>query len=152
MVVPNEDETSFTGYKDSVYFARDLIAEVKKDFPEIEVGLTGEDVISTDEMVTTQKDVELASKIALSGVSLLFIVAFRGIVKPLLAVLSLLVALAWSLGFTSLTVGHLHILSVVFTTILIGLGIDFGIHILERYKEARQSGTCLLYTSPSPRD
>ena len=144
LVVPNEDETSFTGYKDSVYFARDQIAEVKKDFPEIEVGLTGEDVISTDEMITTQQDVELASKIALSGVSLLFIIAFRGIVKPLLAVLSLLVALAWSLGFTSLTVGHLNILSVVFTTILIGLGIDFGIHILERYKEERQSGADIL--------
>ena len=144
LVVPNEDETSFTGYKDSVYFARDLIAEVKKDFPEIEVGLTGEDVISTDEMVTTQKDVELASKIALGGVSILFILFFRGIIKPLLAVFSLLVALTWSLGFTSLTVGHLNILSVVFTTILIGLGIDFGIHILERYKEERQSGKDIL--------
>ena len=144
LAVPNEDETSFTGYKDSVYSARELIAEVKKDFPDIEVGLTGEDVISTDEMVTTQKDVELASKIALAGVALLFIIAFKGIVKPLLAVFSLLVALAWSLGFTSITVGHLNILSVVFTTILIGLGIDFGIHILERYKEERQSGNDIL--------
>ena len=144
LAVPNEDETSFTGYKDSVYSARDLIAEVKKDFPEIEVGLTGEDVISTDEMVTTQKDVELASKIALTGVALLFIVAFKGIVKPLLAMFSLLIALAWSLGFTSLTVGHLNILSVVFTTILIGLGIDFGIHILERFKEERKSGSEIL--------
>ena len=141
LAVPNEDETSFTGYKDSIYSARELIAEVKKDFPSISVGLTGEDVISTDEMITTQKDVELASKIALGGVALLFIIAFKGIVKPLLAVFSLLIALAWSLGFTSLTVGHLNILSVVFTTILIGLGIDFGIHILERYKD------CLLYTS-----
>ena len=140
LAVPNEDETSFTGYKDSVYSARELIAEVKKDFPSISVGLTGEDVISTDEMITTQKDVELASKIALGGVALLFIIAFKGIVKPLLAVFSLLVALAWSLGFTSLTVGHLNILSVVFTTILIGLGIDFGIHILERYKEERKEG------------
>ena len=144
LAVPNEDETSFTGYKDSVYSARDLIAEVKKDFPEIEVGLTGEDVISTDEMVTTQKDVELASKIALTGVALLFILAFKGIVKPLLAMFSLLIALAWSLGFTSLTVGHLNILSVVFTTILIGLGIDFGIHILERFKEERKSGSEIL--------
>ncbi|MDC0945946.1 MMPL family transporter [Nitrospinaceae bacterium] len=140
LAVPNEDETSFTGYKDSVYSARELIAEVKKDFPSISVGLTGEDVISTDEMITTQKDVELASKIALGGVALLFIIAFKGIVKPLLAVFSLLIALAWSLGFTSLTVGHLNILSVVFTTILIGLGIDFGIHILERYKEERKEG------------
>jgi uncharacterized protein len=140
LAVPNEDKTSFTGYKDSVYSARKLIAEVKKDFPSISVGLTGEDVISTDEMITTQKDVELASKIALGGVALLFIIAFKGIVKPLLAVFSLLIALAWSLGFTSLTVGHLNILSVVFTTILIGLGIDFGIHILERYKEERKEG------------
>jgi uncharacterized protein len=140
LAVPNEDETSFTGYKDSVYSARELIAEVKKDFPSISVGLTGEDVISTDEMITTQKDVELASKIALGGVALLFIIAFKGIVKPLLAIFSLLIALAWSLGFTSLTVGHLNILSVVFTTILIGLGIDFGIHILERYKEERKEG------------
>ncbi|MDC1121746.1 MMPL family transporter [Nitrospinaceae bacterium] len=140
LAVPNEDETSFTGYKDSVYSARELIAEVKKDFPSISVGLTGEDVISTDEMMTTQKDVELASKIALGGVALLFIIAFKGIVKPLLAVFSLLIALAWSLGFTSLTVGHLNILSVVFATILIGLGIDFGIHILERYKEERKEG------------
>ncbi len=140
LAVPNKDETSFTGYKDSVYSARELIASVIKDFPEMEVGLTGEDVISTDEMITTQKDIELASKIALGGVALLFILAFKGIVKPLLAVFSLLVALAWSLGFTSITVGHLNILSVVFTTILIGLGIDFGIHILERYKEERQSG------------
>ena len=140
LAVPNEDETSFTGYKASVYSARELIAEVKKDFPSISAGLTGEDVISTDEMITTQKDVELASKIALGGVALLFIIAFKGIVKPLLAVFSLLIALAWSLGFTSLTVGHLNILSVVFTTILIGLGIDFGIHILERYKEERKEG------------
>ena len=140
LAVPNKDEASFTGYKDSVYSARELIASVKKDFPEIEVGLTGEDVISTDEMITTQKDIELASKTALGGVALLFVLAFKGIVKPLLAVFSLLVALAWSLGFTSITVGHLNILSVVFTTILIGLGIDFGIHILERYKEERQSG------------
>ena len=140
LAVPSEDETSFTGYKDSVYSARELIAEVKKYFPSISVGLTGEDVISTDEMITTQKDVELASKIALGGVALLFIIAFKGIVKPLLALFSLLIALAWSLGFTSLTVGHLNILSVVFTTILIGLGIDFGIHILERYKEERKEG------------
>jgi hopanoid biosynthesis associated RND transporter like protein HpnN len=140
LAVPNEDETSFTGYKDSVYSARELIAEVKKNYPSISVGLTGEDVISTDEMITTQKDVELASKIALGGVALLFIIAFKGIVKPLLALFSLLIALAWSLGFTSLTVGHLNILSVVFTTILIGLGIDFGIHILERYKEERKEG------------
>ena len=144
LVVPNEDETSFTGYKDAVALARQYIAETQKDFPDITVGLTGEEVISSDEMVTTQADVETASKIALTGVALLFIIAYRGVVKPLLAVFCLLLALCWTIGFTTLTIGHLNILSIVFTTILIGLGIDFGIHILERYKEERLKGNEIL--------
>ena len=144
LLVPNNDKTSFTGYKDAVALARQAIAETRKDFPDIRVGLTGEDVISSDEMVTTQADVETASKIALTGVALLFIIAYRGVVKPLLAVFCLLLALCWTIGFTTLTIGHLNILSIVFTTILIGLGIDFGIHILERYKEERQSGHEIL--------
>jgi uncharacterized protein len=144
LVVPNDDETSFTGYKDAVEQARQFIAETKKDFPDVTVGLTGEDVISSDEMVTTQSDVETASKIALIGVALLFIIAYQGVVKPLLAVFCLLLGLSWTMGFTALTIGHLNILSVVFTTILIGLGIDFGIHILERFKEERQQGNEIL--------
>ena len=140
LVVPNDDETSFTGYKDAVEKARQLISETRKDFPGVSVGLTGEDVISSDEMVTTQSDVETASQIALAGVALLFIIAYQGVVKPLLAVFCLLLGLSWTMGFTTLTIGHLNILSVVFTTILIGLGIDFGIHILERFKEEREQG------------
>ena len=144
LVVANDDETSFTGYKDAVEQVRQLIAETRKDFPGITVGLTGEDVISSDEMVTTQKDVEAASMIAFAGVALLFIIAFQGVIKPLLALFCLLLGLSWTMGFTTLTVGHLNILSVVFTTILIGLGIDFGIHILERFKEERQQGKEIL--------
>ena len=140
LVTPSEDKSVFTGYKKSVEFTRSLIAETKAAFPGIRVGITGEEVIASDEMVTTQIDVRKASLIALAGVSVIFIVAFRGIVKPLMAVFCLIVALCWSMGFTTLTVGHLNILSVVFTTILIGLGIDFGIHILERFKEERQAG------------
>ena len=144
LMVPNDDETSFTGYKDAVGMARQSISKTLKNFPNVKVGLTGEDVISSDEMVTTQSDVATASKIALFGVALLFIIAYRGVVKPLLAVFCLLLALCWTMGFTTLTVGHLNILSVVFTTILIGLGIDFGIHILGRFKEERQNGQDIL--------
>ena len=144
LVTPNEDKTVFTGYKDSIAFARSLVEETLKAYPDIHVGITGEEVIASDEMITTQSDVKKATLIALTGVSLLFIVAFRGVVKPLMAVLCLVTAICWSMGFVTLTVGHLNILSVVFTTILIGLGIDFGIHILERYKEERQAGRDVL--------
>lgn len=137
---PRETRDDFTGSKHSIEAIRKLIREIQVDFPDVQVGLTGGEVISSDEMAVTLDDVSKASQIALIGVALLFIISYKGVVKPLLAVFSLLLALCWSLGFTTLTVGHLNILSVVFFTILIGLGIDFGIHILERYREERCAG------------
>tara|TARA_B100001964_G_scaffold88776_1_gene99854 strand:+ start:175 stop:2919 length:2745 start_codon:yes stop_codon:yes gene_type:complete len=144
LIVPNEDNKEATAIPESIGFLRDLIEETRSEFPSIEVGLTGEDVIAADEMDTTQVDVKKASQIALVGIALLFILAYRGVVKPLLAIFALVVALCWSMGWTTLVVGHLNILTIVFTTILIGLGIDFGIHILERYKEERTAGGDVL--------
>ncbi|MCH2389365.1 MAG: MMPL family transporter, partial [Nitrospinales bacterium] len=140
-----EDNKEIEPSLDSISLLRKLIEEARSQFPGVEVGLTGEDVIAFDEMAITQVDVRKASQIALFGVALLFIIAYRGVVKPLLAVFSLVIALCWSIGWATLVVGHLNILTIVFATILIGLGIDFGIHILERYKEERMSGGDVLH-------
>ena len=49
-------------------------------------------------------------------------------------------AICWSLGWTTLTVGHLNILSVSFAPILIGLADNLGIHLAARYSEERAAG------------
>ena len=144
LLAHNENNKEDRSTLNSINLLRKLIKKTHTEFPEIEVGLTGEDVIAADEMAITQVDVRNASQIALFGVTLLFIIAYRGVIKPLFAVLSLVIALCWSVGWATLVVGHLNILTIVFTTILIGLGIDFGIHILERYKEERMSGSNAL--------
>jgi uncharacterized protein len=137
LINPNETKGDFTGAKRSIDKIRSIISDLTPKFKGVRVGLTGAEVVAADEMAATLKDVSFASQIALAGVSVLFIVAFKSVVKPLIAVFCLLLALCWTLGYASITVGSLNILSVVFTTILIGLGIDFGIHLLERYREER---------------
>ena len=144
LVVPNEDNRKVKATPDPISLLRNLIEETRSQYPGVEVGLTGEDVLAADEMEITQIDVQKASQIALGGVALLFILAYRGVVKPLLAIFSLVIALCWSMGWTTLVVGHLNILTIVFIPILLGLGIDFGIHILERYKEERSTGGGVL--------
>ena len=144
-IVPNEDNQGTNPISDSIDLLRELIKGERSQFQGVDVGLTGEDVIAADEMEITQSDVRKASGIALIGITLLFILAYRGAVKPLLAIFSLIIALCWSIGWATLVVGHLNILTIVFTTILLGLGIDFGIHILERYKEERTMGGDVLY-------
>ena len=62
-------------------------------------------------------------------------VVLGGFWRPALAVLALLMAIAWTFGLTTLVVGQLNLLSIVFTLILVGVGIDFGVHILTRYQE-----------------
>lgn len=137
---PEETKGDFNASGNAIQTIRELIKALHPRYPDIKVGLTGGDVIASDEMAATKDDVALSSQISLAGVALIFIVFFRGVVKPLLAILSLAVSICWVMGFATLTIGHLNILSVAFTPILIGLGIDFGIHIIERYREERSAG------------
>jgi predicted RND superfamily exporter protein len=91
-------------------------------------------------MLAAQYNSLLATVLSMGGVAVLFIVAFRQVIRPLLAVATLAIAVCWALGLTTLTVGHLNILSVAFMPILIGLGMDYGIHLLARYGEERAYG------------
>jgi len=54
----------------------------------------------------------------------------------------LLVGIIWTLGLTQLVLGRLTVITFAFGAVLIGLGIDFSIHIYNRYLEeyAPESG------------
>lgn len=106
----------------------------------IKIGLTGMPILESDEMAASQRDTTKASVLSLLGVSAVFAAGFGGLRRPLLAVAALVVGIAWSMGYITLAVGHLNILSVAFGAILIGLGIDFGIHYLARYLQGRNDG------------
>ncbi|MDA1054795.1 MAG: MMPL family transporter [Planctomycetota bacterium] len=106
--------------------------------PQVTLGLTGMPVLEFDEMRSSKRDTMRASVLSLVGVSCVFIAGFGGLRRPLLAVAALLIGIAWSMGYMTLVVGHLNILSVAFGVILIGLGIDFGIHYLARYLQDRE--------------
>ena len=62
-------------------------------------------------------------------------VAFGRVGKPILMLIVLAVSIAWSMGVVTLTVGHLSIFSVMFISIVVGIGIDYGIYFLFRYEE-----------------
>ena len=55
--------------------------------------------------------------------------------KPLLMLVILNVSLAWSIGVATLVIGHLSLFSVMFISIVVGIGIDYGIYFLFRYEE-----------------
>ena len=116
---------------------------VRGQFPGVDAGMTGGPALAYAEQSTTQHDMMLGSVLAVIGLILLIVIPFRGVVEPLFAILALLTGVAWSFGFTTLAVGHLNLLSAVFTSVLAGIGINFPIHLMARYDEARRKGLAM---------
>lgn len=119
---------------------RQAIRETQFAVPGVNVGLTGGPVLDYDEMQQAQHDSIVATVAALIICLLIFILAYHELGRPLKAALCLVIGLGYTMGFTTLTVGHLNILSITFAPMLIGLAIDFGVHFITRYEEERRHG------------
>lgn len=129
---------------------RKTLASWQAQHREMTIGLTGLPVIEHDEMRSSESSMTEVSFVSLIGVSLLFVAGFGGWRHPLLAVLSLSLGTVWAMGYITLAIGHLNILSSAFAVILIGQGIDFSMYYVAEYLELRktekQSGPALVAT------
>jgi len=149
------DQDSFARGSKAIDALRGLIARIQDEnadrYPELKIGLTGLPVMENDEMRTSQVSMMEASLLSLVGVACLFVAGFGGVRHPLMTVAALLLAMAWSFGYITIAVGHLNILSIAFGVVLIGLGIDFGVHYVARYLQLhgsiRSSEACLVQTA-----
>ncbi|HEX4645229.1 MAG TPA: MMPL family transporter, partial [Verrucomicrobiae bacterium] len=119
---------------------RVLVAQVQREVPGINVGVTGEPVLEHDEMLQSQKDTAVASVVSLVACALIFIYGYQETGRPIKATVCLLVGLGYTMAFTTLAVGHLNILTITFAPMLIGLAIDFGVHLITRYEEELRLG------------
>lgn len=119
---------------------QELIQATRAEVPGVNAGITGEPVLEVDEMAQSQQDMTAATVLALVLCGLLFIYGYRETGRPLKAMACLVVGLGYTLGFATLTIGHLNLLTITFLPILIGLAIDFGIHLVTRYEEELHQG------------
>jgi hopanoid biosynthesis associated RND transporter like protein HpnN len=167
LVRPVKTAGSFTAARDSVETARSVVADVSPCFKDLDFGLTGLPVLENDEMVAAERDTHTASWLAIAAVTALFFCVYRGLRSPLrpplelidrgpplrrlargflsclhyplLTVATLLLGTSWALGWMTLTVGHVNILSATFAVMLIGMG-DYGVLWVMRYEQERRRG------------
>jgi hopanoid biosynthesis associated RND transporter like protein HpnN len=125
---------------DAVRRLRVLVNETHSEVPGNNIGVTGEPVLELDELNQAKRDTILATGIALVLSALIFICGYNETGRPLKATVCLLVGLGYTAGLAAITTGHLNILSITFAPILIGLAIDFGVHLVTRYEEDLRDG------------
>lgn len=110
--------------------ARQNTAVVSTDF-KVEYG--GGYPITLNESINMKRNILVSLITSLLSVLVLFFFAFRrpGIVIAL--IIPLLMAIIWTLALASVVIGSLNVMTVSFAAILLGLGVDFGIHVYNRF-------------------
>lgn len=126
--------------KEAIRRLRSVVESVKGEVAGVNVGITGKTVLDMDEMLQAKADTTKASILAVVLVIALFALGFHEFWRPILASICLLYALAFTMAYTTAVVGHLNILTITFAPILIGLAIDFGVHLISRYEEELLNG------------
>lgn len=144
MIEPKLSDHDLEPVKPAMDATRKALAETKAAFAKlsgagagVDAGLTGLPAIESDETDVTMRDSTIASILAVVLIAVLLVASFHSAMLPLTIVAALLVGVAWSFGFVTLSIGHLQLLSITFTVMLLGLGVAFGIHLVTRFEMVR---------------
>jgi predicted RND superfamily exporter protein len=135
-----------TGVSANVDFDRKLYAaarqtadQVLKDFGDLKVEFTGAFVIRIEEDAVMQKDLQRAGLVASIVALAIILLATRRPVALIVVAAPVSLGIAMTFAFADVTVGHLNPVTGFLGAILIGLGIEYGVHLSMRYWEERQS-------------
>ncbi|MFQ6033242.1 MAG: MMPL family transporter, partial [Candidatus Bipolaricaulia bacterium] len=120
--------------------AREAIAAAGLDPGKFEVGLSGSYAFTTESDNLIKRDMRNTTIISSLGVALIFILAFGRLFFPLLATIPLFLAMLLTLAWAKLAAGGLNLITTFVPSLIMGLGIDYGVHFLSRYLEERERG------------
>lgn len=127
-------------------FSRRMIAtadriskEVGQAFPGIHTRYTGQYVQRVEEDDLMKRDLATAS--GLSGLIALGVIllATRRLTSMVMVTVPVSVGIVFTFAVARLTVGHLNPITGFLAAILIGLGIEYGVHLVMRFREERKA-------------
>ena len=104
-------------------------------------GITGVPVMVAEERSGLKRDLQVTGTVSFVGCLLIFLIAYRSLRGTMVVFLPLAAGIAWALALAALLIGSLNIISSSFAVILIGMGIDFSVHLFTRVRDERKDGT-----------
>lgn len=106
-----------------------------------DVELTGANVISKFLRDRVLRDAVMAAVLGLVLVAILLWLDYRRLSDTLLSLAPLVVGIIWMLGGMVAVGESMNFMNIFVTTMIIGIGVDYGIHMLHRYREEISSAT-----------
>lgn len=120
--------------------AESVLAPKRAAHPEMRLGLTGGHAIAAATEVMLTRDLTISSAVAMLAASLVFALIFRR-VRALVAVMPpLVLGTVWTAGVATTFPGGLSAIAVAFMSVVVGVGVDTGVHVYAALLEARRAG------------
>ena len=119
-----------------------MVADLKPGqyHPSLTVEVEGSYAENTRRARSLQSSILEGTLVCIAILLLSIMVFFRAARAVLWILVPLLVSVTAALAFAQLAFGHLNLVSAFIFAILLGLGIDFGVHVLSRYRDERARG------------
>jgi len=140
MAIPTFSITEMDKLMTGTEQAQTLVDDLLVEYPNLEAGLSGFIALGHDELVTSEQSLGYTTVIALIAIFIMLMFSFRMWMAPLMAITNLIIGIIWAVGLTALTVGQLNMMTQMMMVILLGLGIDFSIHLISTFTENRAQG------------
>ena len=110
----------------------------------LSIGTTGMGVMERESQAVFLNSLAKSTSIALVLVIALLLVVFRNPLNAALAFLPLLLTVGWQLGWQTVAGIPLNPITGVMTAMIIGVGVDYSIHIMAHYVRDKQAGMTSL--------
>ncbi len=115
-----------------------------RDYPGIkDIWVEGSLFDKIEEYSVIMHDILSTAWVSAVLVIAILLLSFRNPLMVLLLLVPLLCAIVWSFAIAALTVGYLNLISGMLFVVMLGLGIDHGVHLMKRYIEEKQAGRTL---------
>lgn len=133
--LPEVIDSEMTSYEPLVDRAREISEEVEAEVEGVDVMLTGLPVMMLDEDRLVARGLLESGLGTGLGVFLILALAYRSIRQSIMALIPIGMGMAMALGATTIFFGELNPVTSGMFAVMLGLGIDFSVHLIGRYHE-----------------
>ncbi|HEV8550499.1 MAG TPA: MMPL family transporter, partial [Polyangiaceae bacterium] len=98
----------------------------------VQADLTGAPALAVDELASLQQGSQVTSVLSTAGIFILLMGVFRNLRHVAVALVPMLASMVLTLGFVFILYRGLNLVTSSFMSVLLGLGIDFSVHLLWR--------------------
>ncbi|NBF40540.1 MAG: MMPL family transporter [Spirochaetes bacterium] len=139
-IVPNISAVDFEETIELTRHIREVARQVESQHPEVSISYTGNVPIQADEQEALGFDMIVPALVALLIIFVLFLFSFQQIRSIVMTILVLVTAIVFNYGFVGAAIGEITMLTSFMSTLLLGLGIDYGIQLVTTFNAMRTEG------------